>query len=151
MYIPLLLGSDIIHGDRTIFPVGKLPVSFPRSVGQEPLSYMQFPTGRPWTNVDLSHPPATGREKDVSRYIDEDNAPLFPFGWGLSYSKFSFRDPVVSRSIVSLSELVSDSSTTQQPQQAGVDVHNDGSMEAIETVQLYIGKRSSSVEQPMAS
>jgi beta-glucosidase len=72
---------------RTLFgdvsPSGKLTVSMPHSVGQEPLYYDALNTGRPADGVDLSHPPGNRDEKYHSRYVDEPNAPLFPFGYGL--------------------------------------------------------------------
>jgi beta-glucosidase len=138
---------NVLFGE--VSPSGKLPVSFPRSVGQEPLSYMQFPTGRPSANTDLSHPPTTGAEKDVSRYIDEENAPLFPFGWGLTYSHFSFSTPVANRPSIALKNLRPGRLPQDAPLKIGVDVRNDGPMDAVETVQMYVGRSASSVEQPM--
>src|SRR5208337_21421 len=79
--------ADVLFGG--VNPSGKLPSSFPRAVGQEPLYYAQLPTGRP-ANVDLSHMPRNHEDKFMSRYIDEDNSALFPFGWGLSYTRFSY-------------------------------------------------------------
>lgn len=139
--------ADVLFGD--VSPNGKLPVSFPRSVGQEPLSYMQFPTGRPSINTDLSHPPRTGPEKDVSRYIDEENAPLFPFGWGLTYTDFSFSIPLPNRARLSLSDLKAGRAMEDAPLKIGFDVRNEGGTVATEAVQMYIGRGSSSVEQPM--
>lgn len=139
--------ADVLFGD--VSPSGKLPVSFPHSVGQEPMSYMQFPTGRPCKNVDLSHPPRTSAEKDVSRYIDEQNAALFPFGWGLTYSKFSFSHLMTTQSSLSLSTLKQGRPSEDAPLKVGLDVRNDGGTVATETVQMYIGRSSSSVEQPM--
>src|SRR2546427_4555845 len=79
---------------RTIFgeanPSGKLAVSWPRSVGQEPLYYNALNTGRPSGNIDLTHPPKNGDEKYISRYIDEQNSPQFPFGYGLSYTDYRY-------------------------------------------------------------
>jgi beta-glucosidase len=139
--------ADVLFGD--VSPSGKLPVSFPRSVGQEPLSYMQFPTGRPSINTDLSHPPRTGPEKDVSRYIDEENAPLFPFGWGLTYTEFSFSRPLPNRTLLPLSDLKAGRALEDAPLKIGFDIRNDGGAVATETVQMYIGRVSSSVEQPI--
>ncbi len=79
--------ADVLFGD--VNPSAKLPVSFPRAVGQEPLYYNQLPTGRPADQIDLTHPPV-GADKYFSRYIDESNAPLFPFGFGLSYTQFVY-------------------------------------------------------------
>ena len=82
--------ADVLFGD--VNPSGKLPASFPRAVGQEPLYYAQLPTGRP-AHGDLSHLPRNAGEKFVSRYMDEENSALFPFGWGLSYTRFSYSKP----------------------------------------------------------
>ena len=71
---------------RTLFgesnPSGKLVVSWPRSVGQEPLYYNALSTGRPPGKIDLTRPPTDVESKYVSRYIDEQNSPQFPFGYG---------------------------------------------------------------------
>ncbi len=79
---------------RTLFgevsPSGKLPVSWPRSVGQEPLYYDALNTGRPAGSIDLTRPPKNSDEKYVSRYIDEQNTPQFPFGYGLTYTTFRY-------------------------------------------------------------
>ncbi len=74
--------AHLLYGD--VAPSGKLPMSFPVTVGQEPLYYNQFPTGRPANNADLSKPPGAD-SRFISRYIDAPNAALFPFGFGLSY------------------------------------------------------------------
>ena len=80
---------------RTIFgevnPSGKLVVSWPRSVGQEPLYYNHLNTGRPAGDIDLTRPPTDIASKYVSRYIDEQNTPQFPFGYGESYTSFLLR------------------------------------------------------------
>ncbi len=86
--------ANVLYGDA--MPIGKLPMSFPRALGQEPLYYNQFPTGRPATNEDLTKPP-TFATRFVSRYIDVPNSALFPFGWGLSYTSFSYKDVKVSQ------------------------------------------------------
>ena len=96
--------ADILFGD--VNPSGKLPASLPRAVGQEPLYYAQLPTGRPAVNVDLSNIPTDSLSKFVSRYVDEENSALFPFGWGLSYTRFSYSKPTVSRASVPLKEVL---------------------------------------------
>ena len=93
--------ARVLYGDDA--PSGKLPMSFPYAVGQEPLYYNQFPTGRPAGNVDLDKPPS-GNSRYVSRYIDVPNAALFPFGFGLTYTTFSFSQVAVSRATIPLSE-----------------------------------------------
>lgn len=136
--------TDILFGD--VNPSGKLPSSFPRAVGQEPLYYAQLPTGRPALNADLSHMPETGEEKYLSRYVDEENSALFPFGWGLSYTRYSYSTPTVSRSSVPVSEVMS---SRKPVVTVGVDVRNTGSVAGTEVVQLYLRCPNVSVEQPV--
>jgi beta-glucosidase len=79
---------------RTLFgeanPSGKLVVSWPRSVGQEPLYYNALNIGRPSGNADLTHPPETSDDRYLSRYLDEQNSPQLPFGYGGSYTRYSY-------------------------------------------------------------
>src|SRR5208337_141803 len=86
---------------RTLFgeanPSGKLTASFPRSVGQEPLYYNALNTGRPAEDIDLTHRPRTAAERFRSRYMDEPNSPLFPFGYGLSYTRFTYSPLTLAR------------------------------------------------------
>jgi beta-glucosidase len=135
--------ADILFGD--VNPSGKLPASFPRAVGQEPLYYAQMPTGRP-AHVDLSHMPRNSDEKFVSRYVDEENSALFPFGWGLSYTRFSYSQPTVSRAEVPVREVLADRGPVVT---ITVDVKNTGSVAGTEVAQLYIRNTSASVEQPV--
>ncbi len=120
---------------------GKLPVEFPQSVGQEPLYLAQLPTGRVAGNVDLTHPPANAEERYLSRYIDETNAPVYPFGWGLSYAHFSYSTPVVNHTMGSSSEV--------GKVEVSVDVKNTSSVAGSEVVQLYVRDMVASVEQPV--
>src|SRR5437773_1281745 len=94
---------------RTIFgevnPSGKLPVSWPRAVGQEPLYYDALSTGRPPGNIDLTRPPKNSDEKYVSRYIDEQNSPQFPFGYGLSYTEFRYGNLQIDKTQLSAKSL----------------------------------------------
>jgi len=136
--------ARVLFGE--VNPSGKLPVSLPRSVGQEPLYYAQLPTGRP-AHGDLSHLPRDAGEKFVSRYMDEDNSALYPFGWGLSYSRFSYAQPTVSRAQVPLSELLA--AGHKPAVTVGVDVTNSGSVAGTEVVQLYIRNTAASVSQPV--
>ena len=140
--------ADVLFGDVT--PSGKLPASFPRAVGQEPLYYAQLPTGRP-AHGDLSHMPRDGGEKFMSRYVDEENTALYPFGWGLSYTSFSYSQPTISPAHVSIrSMLTSEMSGSYTPVTlVGVDVKNTGSVAGTEVVQLYIRNTAASVEQPV--
>jgi len=136
--------ADVLFGD--VNPSGKLPSSFPRAVGQEPLYYAQLPTGRP-ARVDLSHFPRNAAEKFVSRYMDEENSALFPFGWGLSYTRFSYEKPTISRAEVPVGEVLASGHNAVAT--VGVDVRNTGSVAGTEVVQLYIRNTSASVEQPV--
>jgi beta-glucosidase len=136
--------TDVLFGD--VNPSGKLPSSFPRSVGQEPLYYAQLPTGRP-AHGDLGHFPRDAGEKFVSRYMDEETSALFPFGWGLSYTRFTYSKPTISRAEVPASELIA--SAGKPVVTVGVDVKNTGSVAGTEVVQLYIRNTSASVEQPV--
>jgi len=136
--------ADVLFGD--VNPSGKLPASFPRAVGQEPLYYAQLPTGRP-AHGDLSRLPRFADEKFMSRYMDEENSALYPFGWGLSYTQFSYSQPTVSRAEVPLSEVLA--SGHRAVVTAGADVTNSGSVAGTEVVQLYIRNTAATVEQPV--
>jgi beta-glucosidase len=143
--------ADILFGDAN--PSAKTASSFPRSVGQEPLYYAQLPTGRPANpqrvgseRIDLTHLPANSEEKYVSRYIDEQNSALFPFGWGLSYTRFSYSEPRVSQAQVALKDLLPARPSVLT---VGVDVTNSGSVAGTEIAQLYLRNTSASVEQPV--
>ncbi len=136
--------ADILFGD--VNPSGKLPAGLPRAVGQEPLYYAQLPTGRP-AHGDLSHLPRNSEEKFVSRYLDEENSALFPFGWGLSYTRFSYSQPTISRAEVPVREVLASGHTPVA--KVGVDVRNTGSVAGTEVVQLYIRNTDASVSQPV--
>ena len=143
--------TDILFGD--VNPSGKLPATFPRAVGQEPLFYNQLPTGRPAEGIDLSHPPTNGQDKYFSRYIDETNAPLFPFGFGLSYTQFAYSQLKLSQSQISLKTLLpsekGDHSGPQSSIRVDVDVKNTGPVPGVEVAQLYIRNTGGSVEEPV--
>jgi len=120
--------ADVLFG--RVNPGGKLPVTFPRTVGQEPLYYDHKPTGRP----------PKAEDKYTSKYIDSPWTPLFPFGFGLSYTTFRFSDVTV---------------TPQQIRPTGrvtvsVTVTNTGTRDGDEVVQLYLRDRVSSVTRPVA-
>ena len=141
--------ADLLFGDTN--PSGKLPVSFPRAVGQEPLYLAQMPTGRPAGNMDLSHPPENPPEKYVSRYIDVPNSPLFPFGYGLSYSQFDYSPVTLSTSSIPIAQLMSapGQGVAQPAIEVTTTVRNAGAMAGTEIVQLYIRIRGASVEEPL--
>jgi beta-glucosidase len=138
--------ANVLYGD--VSPSGKLPMSFPRTVGQEPLYYNQFPTGRPPAGIDLSQPPS-GETRFVSRYIDVPNSALFPFGYGLSYSSFSYQDVKVSKSSIPLLQALANRSTPLL--EATATVTNTGEHTATEVVQCYVRNLGASIEQPVRS
>lgn len=138
--------TDVLYGD--VAPSGKLPMSFPRAVGQEPLYYNQFPTGRPPIGIDLNKPPDFAT-RFVSRYIDVPNSALFPFGYGLSYTTFSYRDVKVSRTRIPLAQALSDRDAPLLD--ATATVTNTGTRTATETVQCYVRNLGASLEQPVRS
>jgi beta-glucosidase len=124
---------------------GRLTVSMPRSVGQEPLYYNHLNTGRPAVNADLTRPGRSVEDKYVSRYIDEFNAPLFPFGHGLSYTRFEYSPLTLSAKRLSARALNGAAGSLR----VAVDVRNSGSREGVEVAQLYIGQRGTSVARPV--
>jgi beta-glucosidase len=143
---------------RTLFgesnPSGKLVVSWPRSVGQEPLYYNALNTGRPAGKVDLTKPPGNSEDKYVSRYIDEQDSPQFPFGYGLSYTSFRYGPTEISRKQLQASALNLElhNSANGEPKAvitASSEVTNTGSRPGEEVVQLYVRLRGTSVAQPV--
>ena len=143
--------ADLLFGDAT--PSGKLTATFPRAVGQEPLFYNQLPTGRPAEDADLTQPPTGTENKYLSRYIDETNAPLYPFGYGLSYTHFTYSNVALSTSSISSQDLVHPGTKRffAPPENVHVtaDVKNTGSFEGTEIAQLYIRNTGGSVEEPV--
>lgn len=138
--------ANTLFGD--VSPSGKLTMSFPRAVGQEPLYYNQFPTGRPPGNADLSKPPS-GSTRFISRYIDVPNDALYPFGFGLSYTTFAFSNVHVSRGSVPLAEAIR--ADAKDLVTVTAMVKNTGQREATEVAQLYVRNLGASVEQPVRS
>jgi len=138
--------ADILYGD--VSPSGKLPMSFPRAVGQEPLYYNQFPTGRPPISIDLSKPPDIN-SRFFSRFMDVPNSALFPFGYGLSYSSFSYRHVNVSKTRIPLSQALANRAAPLLD--ATTTVTNTGSRTATEVVQCYVRNLGASIEQPVRS
>nr|WP_321411948.1 beta-glucosidase BglX [uncultured Carboxylicivirga sp.] len=119
--------ADILFGDYN--PSGKLTMSFPRSVGQIPLYYNYKTTGRPFIE----------QVKYTSRYLDVPNTPLFPFGYGLSYTTFEYGDITLN------SEEIYDNDTLV----AYVEIKNTGMYEGVETSQLYIRDMVATVTRPI--
>jgi len=118
--------SDVIFGD--VNPAGKLTMTFPRNVGQIPLFYNAKNTGRPY-NPDIPD------EKYVSRYIDVTNDPLYPFGYGLSYTTFAYSGLVVD--------------TTGNRLTIKVKVKNTGNRDGEEVTQLYVQDKVGSITRPV--
>jgi beta-glucosidase len=133
-------------------PTGKLVVSWPRSVGQEPLYYNSLNTGRPPGDTDLTRPPTDIASRYVSRYIDEQNTPQFPFGYGGSYTTFAYGTTTISRQRLS-AEALNKGLTASADESAIItaeaDVTNTGSRAGDEVVQLYIQLRGTSVAEPV--
>jgi beta-glucosidase len=141
---------------RTLFgesnPSGKLVVSWPRSVGQEPLYYNALNTGRPPGDVDLTQPPHDVPSRYVSRYIDQFNSPQFPFGYGASYTTYSYGAIKVSKTQLSAAELnqgVGNQAAMPNALTAEAEVSNTGSRAGEELVQLYVGLQGTSTAQPV--
>ncbi len=124
---------------------GKTTVSFPRSVGQEPIYYNHLNTGRPSLHVDLTRPPRSLEEKYVSRYLDEQNLPLFPFGFGLSYTRFEYSPLLLSSTSLSARRINSGAEALR----VQVEVRNAGDHDGVEIVQLYVNQRGTSVARPV--
>ena len=120
--------AQVLYGDYN--PSGKLPMSFPRNVGQCPIYYNQLSTGRP-TNVDGM--------VFWSHYIDSEKTPQFPFGYGLSYTQFEYSNMIVEK----------DNYTIGEPVKVIVQVKNIGDYDGKETVQLYIHDVSASIVRPV--
>jgi beta-glucosidase len=122
--------ADILFGD--VNPSGKLTMSFPRNTGQIPVYYNSKNTGRP---VNPSNP----HEKYKSNYLDCPNSPLYPFGFGLSYTTFSYSDIKLSKSIFHGDESIN----------ASVEITNTGTRDGEEIVQLYIRDLVGDVTRPL--
>jgi beta-glucosidase len=141
---------------RTLFgesnPSGKLVVSWPRSVGQEPLYYNALSTGRPPGKINLTRPPTDVASKYVSRYIDEQNSPQFPFGYGGSYTTFGYGPTEISATRLSAAELnqsLSAKMGTRDVLTVEATVSNTGSRAGEELVQLYVRLQGTSTAQPV--
>jgi beta-glucosidase len=121
--------ADVLFGSYN--PAGKLPITFPRNVGQIPIYYGFKKTGRPQPNGPT--------QKYRSNYLDVGNDPLYPFGFGLSYTSFSYSDI----------RLSSDAIMKGQPLKATVTVTNIGQHDGEEVVQYYISDPVASIVQPV--
>ncbi len=114
-------------------PSGKLTATFPRNVGQVPIYYAAKNTGRPLGNKDGKF------EKFKSNYLDVRNEPLFPFGYGLSYSTFEYKNISASKTAFKTNEEI----------EIRVDVKNSSKIDGSEVVQLYIRDVVGSVTRPL--
>ena len=119
--------ASVIFGEAN--PSGKLPVSFPRSVGQIPIYYNHKNTGRPFDKDN----------KYTSKYLDIENTPLYPFGYGLSYTTFEYANLRLGKAVIQRSENLN----------VAVEVKNTGAWEGTETVQLYLRDEVGSVTRPV--
>lgn len=135
--------------ERVLFgeaaPAGRLTVTFPRSLGQVPIYHSMLNTGRPAIGLDLTRPPANSAEKFKSRFIDEQNTPLYPFGFGLTYTSFEYSAPQVNVQQASVQEL----NAGRAQIRVSAEVKNTGARAGEEVVQLYIGLRGTSVARPV--
>ena len=141
----------VLFGD--VPPSGKLVVSWPRTIGQIPVYYNALNTGRPPENTDLMHPPLNSVEKYLSRYIDEQNVPQFPFGFGLSYSSLEYSQTHVDSAKLSASALNANlrgGAADDAPRAtASAIVKNTGSRAVDEVIQLYVRLTGTSMEEPV--
>ena len=123
--------SDVLFGD--VNPSGKLTATFPRNVGQVPIFYNQKNTGRPIANKEGKF------EKFRSNYLDVRNEPLYPFGYGLSYTTFDYSNLKVSSTSMAMDGFVN----------VTVDVTNSGNYDGKEVVQLYTRDLVGSITRPV--
>jgi beta-glucosidase len=119
--------ADVLFGK--VNPGGKLPMSFPRNVGQIPISYNELPTGRPYDP----------NNKYTSKYLDVPNTPQYPFGYGLSYTTFSLSNLHLSASSIATSGTLT---VTAQ-------LTNTGAVAGDDVAQLYIHEAGTSILQPV--
>jgi beta-glucosidase len=126
--------ADVLFGD--VNPSGKLTTTFPRSLGQVPIFYNHKNTGRPLNETKTEN---CEFEKFRSNYLDECNTPLFPFGFGLSYTTFDYSKISLSSNTMSVDGSIN----------ASVEVTNTGNYDGKEVVQLYIRDVVGSVTRPV--
>ncbi len=120
--------ADVLFGD--VNPAGKLPVTFPRNLGQIPLYYNYLPTGRPKLDE---------KEEYVSKYFDSPNTPLYPFGFGLSYTTFKMSNMQLSETRIGKNGTI----------KVSVDLENTGRRDGAEVVQVYIHDMVASMSRPV--
>ncbi|MDM1048003.1 beta-glucosidase BglX [Sphingobacterium hotanense] len=122
--------ADVLFGD--INPSGKLPATFPQNVGQIPLYYSHKNTGRPLAE-------GAWFQKFRSNYLDVSNEPLYPFGYGLSYSTFEYGDIILDKKAIKRNETL----------KVSIDLKNTGNYDGEEVVQLYIRDMVGSITRPV--
>ena len=122
--------ADVLFGKYN--PSAKLPITFPRSIGQVPIYYSVKNTGRP---IPLDNP----KEDYKSNYIDSPNTPLYPFGHGLSYTNFSFSDITLSSNEIGVNDTLA----------VSVNIKNTGNYDGHEIAQLYIHDKVGSITRPV--
>ncbi|ABQ04599.1 glycoside hydrolase family 3 N-terminal domain-containing protein [Flavobacterium johnsoniae] len=121
--------ANVLFGDYN--PSGKLPMTFPREVGQIPIYYNHFSTGRPAKTENETN--------YVSAYIDLKNSPKFPFGYGLSYTQFSYSDLKLSSTKIKSNETI----------KVSFKLSNVGKVAGEEVAQLYLKDKFGSVVRPV--
>ncbi|HBH48623.1 MAG TPA: beta-glucosidase BglX [Bacteroidales bacterium] len=122
--------ADILFADA--IPSGKLTMTFPKNVGQIPIHYNMKNTGRPVRDENPLY-------KFTSRYIDAENEPLYPFGYGLSYTKFDYKNLLLNKEEITSTDSI----------QISVEVSNTGNYDGTEIVQLYLQDIVGSVTRPV--
>jgi beta-glucosidase len=122
--------ADLLFGDAN--PSGRLTMSFPYSVGQIPVYYNAYNTGRPQGAADA-------QVRYVSQYLDIPNEPLLPFGFGLSYTQFDYSEPQLSSDVLTAGGSI----------QLTVKITNSGEVAGEETVQLYVRDLAGEVVRPV--
>jgi beta-glucosidase len=121
--------ADVLFGDYN--PSGKLPMTFPRTVGQIPIYYNYYNTGRPAkSETDVNY---------VSAYTDLRNSPQYPFGFGLSYTNFQYSEIQLNKPVIGTTEKLT----------ASVTITNTGNYDGEEVIQLYIRDITGSVVRPV--
>ncbi|MES2486652.1 MAG: beta-glucosidase BglX [Bacteroidota bacterium] len=134
-WFPGTMGGDAIA--QTLYglnnPGGKLTMTFPRTLGQVPIYYNHKNTGRPYLGAK------DPEQKYKSRYIDSDNSPLYPFGYGLSYTSFAYSNLKLSSKSMAANVTI----------KVMVDVTNTGNYDGEEVVQLYVQDKVGSVTRPV--
>ncbi|MBD3589033.1 glycoside hydrolase family 3 N-terminal domain-containing protein [Bacteroides sp. GM023] len=133
--------SDLLFGKAV--PSGKLPVTLPRMVGQVPIYYAHKNTGRPASNITLIDDIEVGAKQTsigfTSYHLDAGDGPLFPFGYGLSYTTFTYGDCQLSTGNMKPGDVLT----------ASCDITNSGAYDAQEVVQLYIRDKVGSLVRPV--